>query len=41
MGHSLKEHFIEFNETHILDDDNVRVVGVKEKKKSQKEVEYC
>ncbi len=28
----LREHLITFNETHILDDDDVGVVGVKKKK---------
>jgi len=27
----LREHFIAFNETHILDDDDVKTIGVKKK----------
>jgi hypothetical protein len=33
-GYSLKEHLIAFNETHILDVDDVGAIGVKKKKYS-------
>jgi hypothetical protein len=31
-AYPIREHFITFNETHIPDDDNVGIVGVKKKK---------
>jgi hypothetical protein len=40
----LRKHLITFNETHILDDDDVGTVGVKEKnyfhKKKQNDVDF-
>jgi hypothetical protein len=30
-GYPLREHLIAFNETHILDDEDAGVVGLKEK----------
>jgi hypothetical protein len=30
-GHPLKEHLMAFNETHILDVDDVRIINVKKK----------
>jgi hypothetical protein len=32
VWYPLKEHLIAFNETHILDDDDAKVVGVKKNK---------
>jgi len=37
----LREHLITFNETHILDDDDARVVRVKKKISFHKEAKWC